>query len=192
MNTLFSSALIILILGSQTLFAQTSGTQFKPRIVVLTDISTWEPDDHESLIRLLVHADLQEIEGIVFTTGYSHSNTESFPHHFDIIHGVIDAYEEDLPNLLQRSDQSGHSQDTSRQEIGYWPSADYLRERTMWGSTRRGMQYIGAGNNSDGSNLIIDLADEDDDRPVWVTVWGGGNTVAQAIWQVQQTRSDAE
>ena len=110
----------------------------------------------------------------------------------DIIHGVIDAYEDDLPNLLQRSNQSEHSQDTSRQEIGYWPSPDYLRDRTMWGSTRRGMQYIGAGNNSDGSNLIIDQADEDDDRPLWVTVWGGGNTLAQAIWQVQQTRSYAD
>ncbi len=54
------------------------------------------------------------------------------------------------------------------------------------------MQYIGAGNNSDGSNLIIDQADEDDDRPIWLTIWGGGNTLAQAVWQVQQTRSEAE
>ena len=32
----------------KTLFAQTQGAKLKPRIVVLTDISTWEPDDHES------------------------------------------------------------------------------------------------------------------------------------------------
>ena len=49
----------------------------KPRIVVLTDISTWEPDDHESLIRLLVHADLFEIEGIVVTTGWSMDNVNN-------------------------------------------------------------------------------------------------------------------
>ena len=127
---------------------------------------------------------MYEIESIVWTTGYSHSNIASHPSHFNIIHGVIDAYEQDLPNLLKRSNQSGHTQNLNQQEIGYWPSPDYLRKRTMMGSKYRGMKFIGANNVSDGSNLIIDLADEDDDRPVWVTIWGGGNTLAQAIWQV--------
>ena len=192
MKTILSTLLISLILGSQTLFAQPTEIQLKPRVVVLTDVSTWETDDTESLVRFLVHADLYEIEGIVWTTGYSHSNISSNPTHFEIIHGVIDAYEQDLPNLLKRSNQSGHEQENSPQEIGYWPSADYVREHTMKGSIRRGQQYIGANNNSDGSKLIIDLADEDDDRPIWITVWGGANTLAQAIWQVQQTRSEDE
>ncbi|MBN2534486.1 MAG: DUF1593 domain-containing protein [Spirochaetales bacterium] len=166
--------------------------QLKPRIIVLTDISTWETDDHESLIRLLVHADMFEIEGIVFSTGYSIDNAGSLKRFMNIIYGAIDAYEKDLPNLRKRSKQRGHSQDNRQQEIGYWPGADYLRKRTMMGSAYRGMKYIGADNNSDGSNLIIEQADENDDRPVWVTVWGGGNTLAQAIRQVQHTRSDAE
>jgi len=34
----------------------------KPRVVVLTDVSTWETDDSESLVRIMVHADLFEIE----------------------------------------------------------------------------------------------------------------------------------
>ncbi|MBN1116860.1 MAG: DUF1593 domain-containing protein [Bacteroidales bacterium] len=162
----------------------------KPRIIVLTDISTWETDDHESLTRLLVHADLYEIEGIVFTTGYSWSDISSTTAGLDLINGVIDAYELDLPNLMLRSNQNGFNQDTGRQEIGYWPSADYLRDRVMKGSPRRGMQYIGEGNNSDGSNLIIEQADEDDERSLWISIWGGGNTLAQAVWQVQQTRSE--
>jgi hypothetical protein len=54
------------------------------------------------------------------------------------------------------------------------------------------MSHIGEGNNSAGSDLIIQLADEDDDRPLWLTFWGGGNTLAQSIWQVQQTRSESE
>jgi hypothetical protein len=39
----------------------------KPRIVVLTDIApnNIEPDDMESIIRLLVHADLFEIEALI-------------------------------------------------------------------------------------------------------------------------------
>ena len=164
----------------------------KPRLVVLTDISTWEPDDHESLIRLLVHADLYEIEGIVITTGWSMDNVNQHKQFKDIATGVIDAYEKDLPNLQKRSNQTGFAHDNDRQEIGYWPSAQYLRDRTMFGSMRMGMSFVGAANNSDGSNLIIKLADEDDDRPIWVTFWGGGNTLAQSIWQVKQTRSEAE
>ena len=44
-------------------------SSLKPRIVVLTDIapSDVEPDDMESMVRLLVHADLYEIEGLIAT-----------------------------------------------------------------------------------------------------------------------------
>ena len=40
--------------------------------------------------------------------------------------------------------------------------------------------------------MIIDLVDEKDDRPLWVMVWGGANTLAQAIWTVRQERSETE
>ena len=161
----------------------------KPRLVVLTDISLDEPDDHQSLIRLLVHADMYEIEGIILTTGWTKRHPKE---DMDKAKGAIDAYEKDLPNLLKRSNQSGFAQDNERQKIGYWPSAQYLRDRTVFGSMVMGVEFIGPENNSEGSDLIIKLADEDDDRPVWVTFWGGGNTLAQAIWKVQHTRSESE
>lgn len=167
------------------------GAQLKPRIVVLTDISTWETDDHESLIRLLVHADLFEIEGIVISTGYSIKTLTKSPEKgfIDIARAVVDAYEKDLPHLLRRSRQVGHRFDDARQEIGYWPSPKYLRDRTMFGSLNRGKAFIGEDNDSPGSDLIIRLADEEDPRPVWVTVWGGGNTVAQSVYRVQKDRT---
>jgi hypothetical protein len=166
--------------------------QLKPRMVVLTDISSWETDDQESLTRLLAHADLFEIEGIVITTGWSISDVNGVKQFIDIAKGVINAYEKDLPNLLKRSDQTGHLLDSVPQPIGYWPSAQYLKDRTMFGSIKRGVKYIGKGNDSEGSQLIIDLADEDDNRPLWITVWGGGNTLAQAIWKIKQSRSDED
>ncbi|MFO1001292.1 MAG: DUF1593 domain-containing protein [Planctomycetaceae bacterium] len=158
--------------------------------MVLTDVSSWETDDSESLVRLLVHADMLEIEGLVFSTGWSLSSTRD--DFMDLIHNTINAYEKDLPNLRKRSDQSAQQTDESRQSIGYWPRAEYLRGRTLLGSRKRGASHIGEGNDSPGSQLIIDLADEADERPVWITVWGGGNTLAQAIWRVQQDRSEAE
>lgn len=162
----------------------------KPRIVVLTDVSTWETDDSESLVRLLVHADMFEIEGIIYTTGWSLEEThEDF---FQLIHEAIDAYEKDLPNLMKRSNQVGFNQDALHQTIGYWPSPEYLRQCTVFGSKQRGIDKIGKDNISDGSNLIIKLADENDERPLWILLWGGGNTLAQSIWQVQQERSENE
>ena len=161
--------------------------QLKPRMVVLTDVSTWETDDSESLVRLFVHADQMEIEGLIFTTGWSLDRTRD--DFINLIYERIDAYEKDLPNLMKRSHQDGHTQDMLPQTIGYWPSPTYLRERTMFGSKNRGAQFIGEGNSSLGSELIIRLADESDERPLWITVWGGGNTLAQAVWQVKKDRT---
>lgn len=93
---------------------------------------------------------------------------------------------------MKRSNQEEFASDESKQKIGYWPSVNYLRLRTMLGSSKMGMKFIGDGNDSDGSNLIIRMADENDDRPIWISVWGGGNTFAQAIWRVQQERSPEE
>ena len=160
----------------------------KPRIVALTDISpdNVEPDDMESMIRLLVHADLFEIEGLVATTGWSNGGGQERP---DLIHEAINAYEKDLPNLRKRSHQDGHMADESRQQIGYWPSPDYLRSCTMLGSRKRGMSFIGKENDSPGSGLIIKMADEKDERPIWILAWGGGNTLAQTIWHVREDRT---
>jgi len=161
----------------------------KPRMVVLTDIApnNVEPDDMESMIRLLVHADLFEIEGLIHSTGWS--TTTAPESTYRLILEAIDLYEKDLPNLKKRSAQEGFLADESRQNIGYWPSPAYLRSRAMIGSQKRGAQFIGAENVSEGSKLLIKLADENDDRPIWVTVWGGANTLAQAIWQVQKERT---
>jgi hypothetical protein len=173
--------------------AASDGAPLKPRLVVLTDIApdNAEPDDMESTIRLLVHADLFEIEGLVHSTGYN--TTTAKESYYQLIHEAIGLYEKDLPNLMRRSKQEGHLDDEEHQEIGYWPSPKYLRERAVMGSMKRGQEFIGEENDSDGSNLIIKLADEaDDDRPIWVTVWGGGNTLAQACWQVKKEKSPEE
>jgi hypothetical protein len=186
------SLLFLLLLSTAISISSYAATTLKPRLVVLTDIApnNVEPDDMESMIRLLVHADLFEIEGLIHSTGWSANVAKES--YYQLIHEAIDLYEKDLPNLQKRSNQKEFLRDESRQKIGYWPSPKYLRDRTMIGSAKRGYQYIGEGNASDGSNLLIKLADEKDDRPIWITVWGGANTLAQALWQVQKERSPEE
>jgi hypothetical protein len=170
----------------------TQAGQLKPRLVVLTDIgpNDIEPDDRESMTRLLVSADLFEIEALIATTGW---NTGNYPPGWmDSIKVTINAYEKDLPNLMKRSGQTEFLTDESTQEFGYWPSVGYLRSHTMTGSSKMGFSALGNNNNSSGSDFIIKLADESDNRPVHIAVWGGGNTIAQAIWRVQNERTSEQ
>ena len=167
----------------------------KPRLVVLTDIgpADVEPDDNESAVRLLSYADRFEIEAICTTVGW---NCDPYPEEWaEYLYAVIDAYSVDVNNLMKRSGQTGFKtieEENTRQEFGYWPSAGYIRSRSVAGSHIGGIGVIGEGNDSEGSELLIRLADEDDPRPIYVTAWGGANTLAQAIWRVQQTRSPEE
>lgn len=193
MLLLFGFSLSSMLLCAQAMINVNSiSDKLKPRIIVLTDISPTniEPDDMESLIRLFVHADLFEIEGLVATTGWSSSGGNA--DWIRLIHDAIDAYEKDLPNLRKRSGQDSYLDDESMQKVGYWPSPAYLRSRTVVGSQTRGMEHIGESNSSPGSDLIIKMVAEQDERPLWVLAWGGGNTLAQAIWQVQQERTDQQ
>lgn len=172
-------------------------TPLKPRIVILTDIapSHIEPDDMESMIRLLVHADQLEIEGIIACNGWNSSGGPYPTEWMDSLKTCLNAYEKDLPNLMKRSNQISFAtikQENKKQNIGYWPSANYLRQRTVLGSRDFGHQVLGENNNSEGSELIIKLVDEHDKRPLWIAAWGGGNTLAQALWKVKKERTEKD
>ena len=167
----------------------------KPRLVVCTDIAPAdvEPDDMESMVHLMVYADMFEIEALITSVGW---NCDPYPMEWSqYLHRVIDAYEKDLPHLMKRSDQTSFlpmDEENGSQKTGYWPSADYVRSRAVMGSIHGGIKAIGENNTSPGSELLIQLADEDDPRPIYVAAWGGANTLAQAIWQIKQTRSAEE
>ena len=170
-------------------------TPLKPRLVVCTDIAPAdvEPDDMESMVHLMVYADMFEIEALVTSVGW---NCDPYPKAWaQYLHRVIDAYAQDVTNLMKRSGQKTFlplDKENGSQRIGYWPSAEYIRSRAVMGSERGGIKVIGEGNDSPGSDLLIRLADEDDPRPIYVAAWGGANTLAQAIWRVKQTRTPEE
>ena len=169
--------------------------ELKPRLVVCTDIAPAdvEPDDMESMVRLMSYADLFEIEALITSVGW---NCDPYPKEWaQYLQRVIEAYRKDVPKLMKRSGQTTflpNSEEEKCQFIGYWPSADYIKSRAVMGSERGGIKVIGEDNDSPGSELLIRLADEDDPRPIYVAAWGGANTLAQAIWRVKQTRSAEE
>ena len=169
--------------------------ELKPRLVVCTDIAPAdvEPDDMESMVRLMAYADQFEIEALITSVGW---NCDPYPMDWmKYLERVIKAYDLDVQNLMKRSGQKKHlslKKENGSQEIGYWPSAEYLDKRFVMGSMYGGIRSIGENNDSPGSELLIRLADEDDPRPIYVAAWGGANTLAQAIWRVKQTRTEAE
>lgn len=145
----------------------------KPRVIVLTDITN-EPDDQESLVRFLVYSDKMDVEGLIATTS-THLRDQVRP---DKIFELVAAYGQVRESLLL------HSPD--------YPTEAYLRERVKAHLPVYGMEGVGEGKSSEGSRLIIDVVDRDDHRPVWVTVWGGANCLAQALYDVRATRSKEE
>ena len=188
-------ASVICLLAVSTTGQAKCENGLKPRLVVCTDIAPAdvEPDDMESMVRRMSYADCFEVEALITSVGW---NCDPYPKEWaDYLFRVIEAYRKDVPNLMKRSDQQGFlpiEQENGQQQIGYWPSADYMKSRAVMGSQRGGIKVIGEGNDSPGSELLIRLADEDDPRPIYVAAWGGANTLAQAIWRVKQTRSAEE
>jgi hypothetical protein len=51
---------------------------------------------------------------------------------------------------------------------------------------------VGPDQGSGGSRLIVETVDRADPRPVWVSIWGGPNTLAQALRDVRASRPAAE
>ena len=147
--------------------------QEKPRVLVLTDIAN-EPDDEESLVRFLVYSNEFDVDGLIATTS---TWLKKGPRE-DLIRRQIAAYAEVRPNL-------------SKHAAGY-PTAEQLAAITHTGQTEYGMAVVGAGKKTTGSQHIIDVLDKPDARPVWVTIWGGANTLAQALTDLRATRSVAE
>lgn len=192
---IFAAAVTVLSFETQDVYYDDYKQELKPRLVVLTDIAPAdvEPDDMESAIRLMAYADMFEIEAIMTTVGW---NCDPYPEEWSkYLDQVVEAYGKDVDHLKARSKQKKYltfEEESWRQPLGYWPSVEYIKSRILPGSHRGGIDVVGEGNDSPGSDFLISLALEDDPRPIYIAAWGGANTLAQAIWRMQQRYGDEE
>jgi len=166
---------IALLLGSVLLAVTCVANSYeqKHRLLVLSDIEA-DPDDSQTLVRLLLYSNQIDIEGLVATTSV-HQQHKVVP---ETMHRIIGAYRKVQPNLLKH-------------EAGF-PSADHLHTLVKQGLPVYGMQAVGEGKDSEGSDWIIKVLEKEDDRPLYISVWGGPNTLAQALWKIRETRSKNE
>ena len=167
-----SSVLIAfcLILESLPLLADASQ---KSRLIVLTDVEA-DPDDTQSMVRLMLYANKIDVEGLIATTSCWKKSSVA-P---ESIKRILAAYNKVQPNL-------------NNNEPGF-PDADVLAQKVKAGIAKYGMEGVGEGKESEGSDWILKALEEADDRPLWISVWGGVNTLAQALFEIKKTRTPAE
>jgi hypothetical protein len=128
------------------------------RVLVSTDIGGTDPDDQQSMVHLLLYADVFDLEGLV-SSPYGPGRKRH-------ILEVIDRYERDYPNLRAHSDR--------------YPIPDALRAITKQGETEVA-PYAGVRQPTEGSRWIVERARAADPRPLYVLVWGGLEDLAQAL-----------
>ncbi len=162
--------LAIIFFAFSTLSGQTNQ---RNRLIVLTDIEA-DPDDTQSLVRLMLYSNEIDIKGLIATTSCWHKtmvNPES-------IMKIVQAYGKVQPNLLK------HSPD--------YPKSEVLLSLIKKGLPVYGMLGVGSNKDSEGSEWIIKELEQDDDRPLWIAIWGGANTLAQALFKIKNTKTIKE
>jgi hypothetical protein len=144
----------------------------RPRLFVLSDIGN-EPDDQMSLVRLLLYGNEIDIEGLAAVTSVFQKTAT----HPETMRELVAAYGQVRGNL-------------SRHAAG-WPRAETLAARIASGPAGYGMTAIDPARPSAAARALVAAADRDDPRPLWVNVWGGANTLAEALAHVRATRPRA-
>lgn len=149
----------------------------RPRLAVLTDIGG-DPDDQQSLVRLMAYANEFEIEALIASASGTPGELKQAVTRPDLIREIIGGYEKVLPNL--------------RKHAAGWPDADALRRCVKSGNPQRGRKHVGEGHDTEGSRLLVERLDAGTPgRPLNVVIWGGQTDFAQALWRVKQDRGEA-
>lgn len=139
-----------------------------PRVIVSTDIGGTDFDDFQSLVHLLVYADMIDLEGLIASPWGEGRDRKRH------LLKIIDEYEKDYPNLRTWSAR--------------YPTPERLRGISVQGGLDLAAPP-GWGRPTDGSNWIISSARRDDPRPLWLLLWGGFEDLAQALHDAPDIKS---
>ena len=140
-------------------------------VIVLTDIAN-EPDDQMSLVRLLVSP----------TSSTSKRSSPPRPRMRDSPAGRA---------ARRSSTRTARCSRSSRRHEADFPRPRPGEARDVPGKTASAWPPSATGRMTPGAEAIVRAADTADARPLWVSVWGGANTLAQALLHVRATRPAA-
>ncbi|KAF2654810.1 DUF1593-domain-containing protein [Lophiostoma macrostomum CBS 122681] len=174
---LFSLVTHAASLGKREKQCELSRYQVQPRAFVLTDISN-EPDDQMSLVRLLTYANELDIRGISVVTSVWKNDSVDL-------------------STLREVISNGYANVTQNLDIHVPAAAPYPSASTLLNRTHAGHPVYGLAALdlplSDAATALITAGDEaTSEHPLWVTLWGGANVLAEALQHVARTRSEAD
>jgi hypothetical protein len=146
----------------------------RPRLMITTDIGG-DPDDQQSLVRLLHYANEFAWEGLLATSSGTPGERRDASPRPELIREQIEAYRLIRPRLLRHAEG--------------WPEADTLLGLIKVGRRERGADFIGEGHDTEASRWIIARVDAGSpERPLNLSVWGGQTDLAQALGRVNHER----
>ncbi|KAJ4361752.1 hypothetical protein N0V83_010692 [Neocucurbitaria cava] len=149
----------------------------KPRIFILTDITN-EPDDAQSFCRYLTYSNQFDTEGVVPTTS-TWLRDKVAP---EALHDIVDGYAEVVDNLNAHTHPSNP-----------YPTAAHIRTLIKPGAPVYGMEAVGDDVPlSEGAELLLERLQSDDERPLWVLVWGGTNVLASVLYRIRNESNAAQ
>ncbi len=136
-----------------------------------------EADDSQTMVRLLVHSNRFDIEGLIAVSSchqYAGKN-DADPIRNDVQPTMI----------IERIEAYGRVRDNLMLHAEGWPTVEHLLSRTGRGPREYGMLGVGDGRSTDGSELIVRALTNDDPRPLYVCINAGANCLAQALWDLR-------
>lgn len=177
-STIFA-ALLLLGPGFHFVAAQSSNSPAvdtftgHPRVVIISDIGN-EPDDQMSFVRLLLYSNELDLEAMIAST----STWQRKATHPETMHAIVKVYGMVRPNLLLHAKG--------------WPAAEELDRHVFAGQPAYGMTATGEGKASAGSMALVKVIEREDPRPLWICLWGGANTLAQALIDLRAAHAPAD
>lgn len=168
-------------------FITSTMAQIKPRTIVTTD---GELDDVDSFIRMLLYSNEYKVEGLIISSSMWHYKGDGKGTRFtsememtkklygertelrwpgtEWIYNLVDSYGKVYPNLKKHSSS--------------YPTAEYLKDRIRIGN----IDFEGEmEKNTPGSDFIKEKLLDNDLSPLYLQVWGGTNTIARALSQIE-------
>jgi len=181
MRTLQSLFLILTAFIIATSQATSQNKENRQRLIILADMGN-EPDEEQQMMHMLMYCNEFDLEGLVAVTGKYLQPESNNPYkrvlHPELFTHLIDGYLKVYENL-------------GKHASGY-PDPDDLRKIVVTGQRGYGINDVGEGKSSPGSDLIINAVAKNDPRPVYIVVNAGSNTLAQALFDYQKSHSANE
>jgi hypothetical protein len=150
----------------------------RSRVIILTDMLN-EPDDSQTMVRLLMYSNELDIEGLIAVSSchqYEGKN-DQIPERNDVQPGAIleriEAFSLVRENLILHDDG--------------WPTHESLLESVGQGPSGFGMWDVGDGRATTGSKIIMKALLKEDPRPLHLCINAGANTLAQALWDLERS-----